>query len=124
MLISTILNFQTARFERGNDLPYILFLPTYTATAWYHGQLSEDLQARELRDVLAEVDIWAETDYTLALGKGNRLEFRDFGVFEIRTRAAREAQNPKTLEKVHVPARRSVKFKMGRLMKQKLNTHE
>lgn len=58
------------------------------------------------------------------LAKGNRLEFRDFGVFATKTRAAREAQNPKTLEKVHVPAKRSVKFKMGRLMKQKLNTHE
>ena len=54
------------------------------------------------------------------LAKGNRLEFRDFGVFEARTRAARMAQNPKTLEKVRVPAKRSVKFKAGRLMKQKL----
>lgn len=51
---------------------------------------------------------------------GNRLEFRDFGVFETRTRAARVAQNPKTLERVPVPAKRTVKFKMGRLMKQKL----
>ena len=58
------------------------------------------------------------------LANGHRLEFRDFGVFETKTRAAREAQNPKTLEKVHVPAKRSVKFKMGRLMKQKLNTPE
>ena len=54
------------------------------------------------------------------LAKDNRLEFRDFGVFETRTRAARMAQNPKTLEKVRVPAKRSVKFKAGRLMKQKL----
>lgn len=54
------------------------------------------------------------------LAKGNRLEFRDFGVFETRTRAARVAQNPKTLERVPVPAKRTVKFKMGRLMKQKL----
>ena len=54
------------------------------------------------------------------LAKGNRLEFRDFGVFETRTRAARIAQNPKTLEKVRVPAKRSVSFKTGRLMKQKL----
>ncbi len=50
----------------------------------------------------------------------NRLEFRDFGVFETRTRAARIAQNPKTLERVEVPAKRTVKFKMGRLMKQNL----
>ena len=55
------------------------------------------------------------------LAKGNRLEFRDFGVFETTTRAARVAQNPKTLEQVHVPSRRVVKFKTGRLMKQKLN---
>ena len=54
------------------------------------------------------------------LAADNRLEFRDFGVFETRTRVAREAQNPKTLERVHVPAKRSVKFKMGRLLKEKL----
>ncbi len=54
------------------------------------------------------------------LGKGNRLEFRDFGVFETKRRAARIAQNPKTLERVQVPPKRSVKFKTGRLMKMKL----
>jgi integration host factor subunit beta len=54
------------------------------------------------------------------LDKGHRLEFRDFGVFEIRQRAARRAQNPKTLEQVDVPARRTVKFKPGRLMKVKV----
>ena len=54
------------------------------------------------------------------LARDNRLEFRDFGVLETRTRAARVAQNPKTLQRVHVPAKRTVKFKMGRLMKQKL----
>ncbi len=60
------------------------------------------------------------------LGKGNRLEFRDFGVFESKLRAARIAQNPKTLERVHVPEKRTVKFKIGRLMKEKLqqDTHE
>lgn len=52
------------------------------------------------------------------LGEGNRLEFRDFGVFEIRDRAPRMAQNPRTLERVPVPARRTVKFKVGRLMKE------
>ena len=54
------------------------------------------------------------------LGKGNRLEFRDFGVFEIKQRRARMAQNPKTLQPVHVPPKRTVKFKVGRLMKQTL----
>ena len=51
------------------------------------------------------------------LGKGNRLEFRDFGVFEVKQRRARMAQNPKTLEPVEVPPKRTVKFKVGRLMK-------
>lgn len=54
------------------------------------------------------------------LGRGNRLEFRDFGVFETKLRKARKAQNPKTLEPVEVPEKRTVKFKIGRLMKQKL----
>jgi integration host factor subunit beta len=54
------------------------------------------------------------------LGQGNRLEFRDFGVFESKIRAARIAQNPKTLERVEVPRKRTVKFKIGRMMKEKL----
>ena len=59
-------------------------------------------------------------DITLELGKGNRLEFRDFGVFESKHRAARLAQNPRTLEPVPVPPKKTVKFKVGRMMKQKL----
>lgn len=55
------------------------------------------------------------------LAKGNRLEFRRFGVFELREHAPRMAQNPKTLERIHVPAKRTVRFKAGRVMKQKLN---
>lgn len=54
------------------------------------------------------------------LERGNRLEFRDFGVFEVKDRAPRMAQNPKTLERVPVPAKRTVKFKVGRLMKERL----
>ncbi|MEE8104428.1 MAG: HU family DNA-binding protein [Planctomycetota bacterium] len=54
------------------------------------------------------------------LGRNNRLEFREFGVFEIKERAARKAQNPRTLEKVDVPAKRVVKFKVGRLMKERV----
>jgi integration host factor subunit beta len=59
-------------------------------------------------------------EITKELCQNNRLEFRDFGVFETRTRAARVAQNPKTLERVEVPAKRTVKFKMGRLMRENL----
>jgi len=51
------------------------------------------------------------------LAGGNRLEFRDFGVFEVRTRKPRMAQNPRTLERVPVPHKSTVKFKAGRRMK-------
>src|SRR5262245_42361631 len=54
------------------------------------------------------------------LAQGNRLEFREFGVFEVRGRAARKAQNPRTLEKVAVPAKRVVKFKVGRMMRERV----
>ncbi len=54
------------------------------------------------------------------LALGNRLEFREFGVFEVKERRARRAQNPRTLEKVEVPAKRVVKFKIGRLMRMKV----
>lgn len=56
------------------------------------------------------------------LGEGNRLEFRDFGVFEVKERAPRIAQNPKTLERVPVPAKRTVKFKVGRRMREAMET--
>src|SRR5262249_48666302 len=54
------------------------------------------------------------------LSQGNRLEFREFGVFEVKERRARRAQNPRTLEKVDVPAKRIVKFKVGREMRAKV----
>jgi len=73
MLVSSILNFQTAYFRPGNDLPYILFLPTYAATAHYHGRLDEDLQQRPLRELLQEVEAFAMGDYTLALMQGAAL---------------------------------------------------
>ena len=72
-LISTVLNFQTIRFTKANDLPYALYLPSFCATAHYHGQLDADLQARDLRALLGEVAEWAEGDYSVALGKGDRL---------------------------------------------------
>lgn len=70
VLISSILNFQTARFEVGNDLPYPLFLPTYTATAWFHKKLP--FQA-DLQTALREAETFAMGEYTLALAQGNDL---------------------------------------------------
>lgn len=76
MLISSILNFQTAYFHPGNDLPPILFLPTYAATAWYHGRLAPELQA-DLRVTLAEVEQFAIGDYAAALMLGSDLPEAD-----------------------------------------------
>jgi integration host factor subunit beta len=61
-------------------------------------------------------------EITSELAKDNRLEFRDFGVFEVKEQAARTAKNPKTLEPVEVPAKRKVKFKMGRAMREGMNS--
>lgn len=69
-LISSILNFETARFASGNDLPYILFLPTYTAAAWYHKKLSGDLQSGSLEHAVEEARKFAGGPYTDALMKG------------------------------------------------------
>ena len=81
-------------------------------------RIAERTQAKR---VVVKRIIQAFLDELIAeLCKNNRLEFRDFGVFETRTRVARIAQNPKTLERVEVPAKRTVKFKMGRLMKENL----
>lgn len=74
ILLSIILNFQTLRFTRGNDLPFMLYVPSFSATAWYHGQLNETLQAKALPDLLTEVETWAETDYQQALTLGDRLK--------------------------------------------------
>ena len=73
VLLSTVLNFQTSRFDTGNDLPYILFLPTYASIAWYHKQLPADLQAMPVAQVAAEAERFALGDYTNALMKGDRL---------------------------------------------------
>jgi carboxypeptidase C (cathepsin A) len=73
VLLSSILNFQTARFDSGNDLPYILFLPTYTATAWYHKRLPADLQNGSLENALAESERFALGDYTRALMQSDTL---------------------------------------------------
>ncbi len=72
ILVSSIMNFQTARFAPGNDLPYQLFLPTYTASAWYHGKLKGDL-AKDLPKTLARAEQFVVKDYALALLQGDVL---------------------------------------------------
>jgi len=72
ILISSILNFQTAEFDTGNDLPYILYLPTYTAIAWYHKKLAGDLQG-DLQKAIAESKAFAVGAYADALMAGGAL---------------------------------------------------
>ena len=73
VLVSSILNFETADFSRGNELPYSLFLPTYTATAWYHKKLPADLEGKPLRAALDEAEAFAANEYPQALSKGTGL---------------------------------------------------
>lgn len=70
MLVSTVLNFQTILFSEGNDLPYTLFLPGYTATAWYHKKLPADLQKLPLKEVVARAEAFAQGEYSQALFQG------------------------------------------------------
>ena len=81
-------------------------------------RISEELGVK--RVIVKRVTQQFLDEIVAELGRGNRLEFRDFGVFESKLRAARVAQNPKTLERVPVPPKRTVKFKVGRMMKMKL----
>ncbi len=71
-LISSVLNFETISFAPGNDLPYALFLPSYTAAAWYHKKLPKDLQG-DLEKALGEARRFAGNEYSAALMKGDKL---------------------------------------------------
>jgi len=81
VLVSSILNYQTSAIDKrswmvhpGNDLPFALYLPTYAATAHYHGQLSEENQAKPLRQFLDQVEAFALGEYWTALAQGDRLD--------------------------------------------------
>jgi carboxypeptidase C (cathepsin A) len=71
-LISSVLNFETISFNAGNDLPYALYLPSYTATAWYHKKLPKDLQT-DLEKAVGEARRFAANEYNVALMKGDKL---------------------------------------------------
>ena len=73
MLVSSILNFVTAEFSPGNDLPYVLFLPTYTAAAWYHQKLKTSYQ-NDFLGTIQKVKEFAKTEYSQALMLGNKLD--------------------------------------------------
>jgi integration host factor subunit beta len=84
--------------------------------------VSRIAETAQCKHVLVKTVVHEFLDEIVAeLAKGNRLEFRDFGVFEAREQPARMARNPKTLEPVEVPTKRKVKFKMGRIMREGMN---
>ncbi len=70
ILISAILDFQTGDFTPGNDLPFVSFLPTYAATAWYHRALPAQTQALPLAELVQQVRKFAIEEYSVALLKG------------------------------------------------------
>lgn len=73
VLVSTVLNFATIDFNPGNEMPYVMFLPTYAATAWYHKTLSPDMQSKPLSKVLEEAEDFASHEYRQALFEGSHL---------------------------------------------------
>jgi carboxypeptidase C (cathepsin A) len=73
MLVSTVLNFETLHFSEGNDLPYLLYLPTYAAAAWYHKKLPEDLQKLPLPELLHQVESFVTGQYNNGLLMGASL---------------------------------------------------
>jgi carboxypeptidase C (cathepsin A) len=115
LLISTVLHFQTILFGLDNDLPHILYLPAYTATAWYHGRLGADLQGdgspAALRAALDASEAFALGEYAGALLRGNRLPAAD------RDRIAAELARLTGLSAEFV-RRCSLRIHLGRFVKE------
>lgn len=70
MLVSVVLDFTTVDFNINNDLPFIMFLPGYTAAAWYHDALKP---RKLLQTWLREAEEFAFGEYARALLKGDAL---------------------------------------------------
>ena len=72
ILVSGVLDFATIYDNPGNDVPYPLYLPAYTAAAQFHKKLPPDLQA-DLPKALAEAREFAKGEYASALQQGDSL---------------------------------------------------
>lgn len=77
VLVSSALNFQSLEFTPQNPEPYIDFLPSYAASAWYHKKLASDLQAKSVAEVVEAARAFAGNEYALALARGDRLPGAD-----------------------------------------------
>jgi carboxypeptidase C (cathepsin A) len=71
ILVSTAMNFQVLNFTPENNDAYVAFLPTYATAAWYHKRLSPEMQAKSVEEIAQEARVFAATDYTLVLQKGD-----------------------------------------------------
>jgi carboxypeptidase C (cathepsin A) len=112
ILISSILNFQTADFNTGNDLPYALFLPSYTATAWYHGALG-DRYRDDLGAALSDAEAFAMGEYSTALMLGDVISD------EMRTQTARRLSELTGLSEDFIE-KSDLRVRMGRFTKELL----
>jgi carboxypeptidase C (cathepsin A) len=112
-LLSSVLNFQTLRFATGNDLPYVMFLPTYTAAAWYHKKLPPELQGGDLQKAISESRRFAANEYTLALMKGSALSAQE------RANVARRLASLTGLSQRYVEES-NLRISMGRFAKELL----
>lgn len=117
IVVSGAINFQTLRFSTSNDLPNVLYLPTYTATAWYHKALPADLQQRPLAELVAESEAFAAGPYATALLKGTALSEDEFNA------TAETLSRYTGLSKEYVTAAR-LRISMGRFGKELLRHRE
>jgi carboxypeptidase C (cathepsin A) len=70
VLVSVALKFQTLLFDDGNDLPYVLYVPAYAATAAFHGKVKP---GRDLQAFLKRAETWAYDRFLPALSRGAHL---------------------------------------------------
>src|SRR5260370_42565317 len=75
--ISSLSNFQTIDYVPGNDVTFPLFLPSYSAAAWYHKRLPPDLQQLTLKDVLRQAEAFSSGEYLVALARGDAVPQAD-----------------------------------------------
>ncbi|MFL5329411.1 MAG: S10 family peptidase [Gemmataceae bacterium] len=112
ILISSILNFGTARFDDGNDLPYALYLPSYTATAWYHRRLPGEMLG-DLKAAVKESEEFANSEYPAALFKGDMLSAEE------RSRVAKKLSRLTGLSEDFI-TRANFRVEIGRFTKELL----
>lgn len=117
IVVSGAINFQTLRFSTSNDLPFVVFLPTYAATAWYHKQLSDDLQKLPVAEVVKMAEQFAYQRYAPALLKGTSLKENE------EAKVAREYSRLTGLSEKYVTAA-NLRVSMSRFGKELLRDEE